>query len=162
MLMLALLAATVSPGDGKTMMSDDWHQLAVYGVGGGGGGPLYLQVHAGDLDGDGRADDAILKLVCADGRVQEASLRRETSGLGSESERRQHAPVTFVKEWRTASPELTALKPAYDVKNLKGNEKRTTGEGWIPLALGQADGLCGAASAAAATIVKSKSNITNN
>ena len=159
MLMLALLAATVSPGDGKTMMSDDWQQLAIYGVGGGGGdGLLYVQVHAGDLDGDGVPDDAILKLQCADGQVVQALLRRETSGLESESERRQHAPVTFVKEWRMASTELTALKPTYDVKTLKGNEKRTTGEGWMPLTLGQSDGLC----AAAAKAVKTRSNIQNN
>ena len=158
MLMLALLAVTVSPGDGKTMMSDDWQKLAIYGVGGGAEGPVYLQVHAGDLDGDGNPDDAIVKLMCADGNVQQALLRRETSGLGSESERRQHAPVTFVKEWGAASPQMMAVKPTYDVKTLKGNEKRTTGDGWTEVSLGNTDGLC----AAVGRAVKTRSNIQNN
>ena len=161
MLMLALLAvAAVSPGDGKTMASDDWQQLAIYGVGGGGGGPLYLQVHTGDLDGDGVPDDAILKLVCADGQVTQALLRRETSGLGSESERRQHAPVTFVKEWGAATPQLMAAKPTYDVKTMKGNE-RVAADGWTQLSLGNAEGLCGAA-AAAVVKTKTKSNQSND
>jgi len=155
-LIFALLAAAASPTDG-TMMADDWHTLVIYGVGGESNGPFYLQVHAGDLDGDGRADDAIVKLQCADGKVQQAMLMRE-SGIGSPTERRQYAPVKFVKEWSAASPQLTAMKPTYDVKNLKGNEKRTS-SGWASLSLAQTDGLC---PAAAAAIVKSKSNITNN
>jgi len=157
MLIFALLAAAASPTDGGTMMADDWHTLVIYGVGGESNGPFYLQVHAGDLDGDGRADDAIVKLQCADGQVQQAMLMRE-SGIGSPTERRQYAPVKFVKEWSAASPQLTAMKPTYDVKNLKGNEKRTS-SGWASLSLAQTDGLC---PAAAAAIVKSKSNITNN
>jgi hypothetical protein len=156
-LIFALLAAAASPTDGGTMMADDWHTLVIYGVGGESNGPFYLQVHAGDLDGDGRADDAIVKLQCADGKVQQAMLMRE-SGIGSPTERRQYAPVKFVKEWSAASPQLTAMKPTYDVKNLKGNEKRTS-SGWASLSLAQTDGLC---PAAAAAIVKSKSNITNN
>jgi hypothetical protein len=161
MLMLALLAAAAAPGDGKIMMSDDWHSLSIYGVGADASGPLYLQVHAGDLDGDGRPDDAIVKLHCADGRVQQALLRPRETGIGSPTERRQHAPVTFVKEWGAASPQLTAIKPTYDLKNFKGNERRTS-DGWTQVTLATADGLCPAAAAAAATIVKSKSNITNN
>jgi len=128
MLIFALLAAAASPTDGGTMMADDWHTLVIYGVGGESNGPFYLQVHAGDLDGDGRADDAIVKLQCADGKVQQAMLMRE-SGIGSPTERRQYAPVKFVKEWSAASPQLTAMKPTYDVKNLKGNEKRTSRAG---------------------------------
>jgi hypothetical protein len=74
--------------------------------------------------------------------------------------RRQYAPVKIVKEWGAASPQLSAMKPTYDVKAMKGNERMA--DGWTGIALGNADGLCGAAQAAAATIIKSKSNITNN
>ena len=159
MLIFAFLAAAASPADGGTMMADDWHALTIFEVGGE-SGPYYLRVKTGDLDGDGRADDAIVKLVCADGKVRQALLMRET-GIGSPTERRQYAPVKFVKEWGAASPQLMALRPTYDVKKLKGNEKRTS-DGWTDLSLAQTDGLCPAASAAAATVVKSKSNITNN
>ena len=157
MLMLALLAAAAAPGG--IMMSDDWQAMTILEVGGE-SQPLYLHVKTGDLDGDGRADEAVVKLLCADGKVRQALLQRE-SGIGSPTERRQYAPVKIVKEWGAATPQLMAMKPTYDVKNLKGNEKRTS-EGWTELSLANADGLCAATAAAAATVVKSKSNITNN
>lgn len=159
MLILALLAAMAAPGDGKTAALDDWHAMTILEVGGE-SGPYYLRVRTGDLNGDGRADDAIVKLLCANSKLRQALLQRE-SGIGSPTERRQHAPVKFVKEWGPASPQLMAVKPTYDVKNLKGNEKRTS-DGWTELSLGNTDGLCAATAAAAATVVKSKSNITNN
>jgi hypothetical protein len=159
MLMLAFLAAAAAPGDGKIMMSDDWQAMTILEVGGE-SQPLYLRVKTGDLDGDGRADEAYLKLVCADGVLKQALYTRD-SGSGMPTGKRMHKPVTFVKEWGPASPQLMAVKPTYDVKSLKGNEKRTS-DGWTELSLGHADGLCAATAAAAATVVKSKSNITNN
>ena len=159
MVFMALLAAAaMSPGDGKIAALDDWHAMTITEVGGE-TGPYYLRVKTGDLDGDGRADQAILKLVCADGVLKQALYMRE-SGSGMPTGKRVHKPVTFVKEWGAATPQLIAVKPTYDVKNLKGNERTTSG-GWSPMTLGHADGLCPAA-ATAATIVKSKSNITNN
>ena len=71
MLILAFLAAAV-PADGKTMANDDWQSLAIYGVAADSNGPVYLQVHAGDLDGDGAPDDAVLKLDCAAGALATA------------------------------------------------------------------------------------------
>jgi hypothetical protein len=70
--------------------------------------------------------------------------------------------VTFVKEWGAASPQLSAMKPTYNIKELKGNERRTTTDGWQTLWMANTDGLCPAAEAAAETVVKSKSNLTNN
>jgi len=159
MVLFALLAAVASPAGNKTAALDDWHAMTILEVGGE-SGPYYLRVKTGDLDGDGRADEAVVKLLCSDGKLQQALLRRE-SGIGSPTERRQYAPVKIVKEWGAASPQLMAIKPTYDVKNLKGNEKRTS-DGWTELSLEQADGLCAATAAAASTVVKSKSNITNN
>lgn len=161
MVFLALMAtAALSPGDGKTAALDDWHAMTILEVGGE-SGPYYLHVKTGDLDGDGKADDATVKLLCADGKVQQALLRPRESGIGSPTERRQYAPVKIVKEWGPASPQLMAMKPTYDVKKMKGNE-RLASDGWSPVSLNNTDGLCGATAAAAAAIVKSKSNITNN
>jgi len=164
MLILALLAAAASPADGKIMATDDWGKLQIYGIGGEPTGALFVQVHAGDLDGDGTPDDAVLKLDCDGNQLRGAQytvVARE-SGSGMPTGKRQHAPITIVKEWGAATPELMKLKPSYDVKQLKGNERVAMAGGWRALTLAQAEGLCPAAAAAATTVVKSKSNITNN
>ena len=162
MLTFLLLAAVAAAPDGKTMAMDDWHALAITGVAGEAGGPLYLRVQAGDLDGDGTADDAVLKLVCDAGKVTSASyvVAPRDSATGMASGKRQYAPVKIIKEWGAASPQLSAMKPTYDVKKMKGNER--VADGWTAVTLANTDGLCGATQAAAAAIVKSKSNITNN
>src|SRR6266536_511307 len=161
MLMLALLAAAAAPAS-KTTAMDDWRTLAIYGVGGSTSAPLLLQVHAGDLDGDGVPDDAVVKLVCADGRLTEAlyktSPRDASSGMATGRGPRQ--TTSLDGSFGAAPAELSAMKPTYDIKTLKG--ARTAADGWTAISLSQADGLCGAAQAAATAIVKSKSNITNN
>jgi type VI secretion system secreted protein Hcp len=87
-------------------------------------------------------------------------LTPRDSGSGMPTGKRQHKPVTFVKEWGAASPDLMKIKPQYDVKTIKS--ARVAADGWTEVALSNADGLCPATQAAAAAIVKSKSNITNN
>ena len=163
MLMLALLAAAAAPGS-KTMAIDDWQTLAIYGVGGSSSGPLYLQVHAGDLDGDGLPDDAVMKLVCADGRVTQAlyktSPRDASSGMATGRGPRQ--TMSLDTSFGAAPTELSAVKPSYDVKAMKTARITSDGGGWTAISLAHADGLCGAAQAAATAIIKSKSNITNN
>src|SRR4051812_1071282 len=159
MVFMALLAAAaMSPGDGKIAALDDWHAMTITEVGGE-TGPYYLRVKTGDLDGDGRADEAILKLVCADGALKQALYMRD-SGSGMPTGKRMHKPVTFVKEWGRATAELSAVKPTYDVKKMEGG--RMAGDGWSPVSLSNTEGLCAATAAAATAIVKSKSNITNN
>jgi len=159
MLTFLLLAVVASP-DGKTMALDDWHAMAITGVTGEPGGPLYLRVQAGDLDGDGAPDEAAVGLTCTAGKVTDASyvVTPRDSASGMATGKRQHAPVRITKEWNAASPQLSAMKPQYDVKKLKGNERLA--DGWTRISLANTDGLCGAAEAG--TIVKSKSNITNN
>jgi hypothetical protein len=161
--MLALL----SPTDGKTMALDDWNPATIVAV----GSPsptspaTYIEIQAGDLDGDGLPDDAYLKLRCADGKVAQSWYQvkgpRDTA-TGQASGKRMHKPVTFVKEWGPASPQLSAIKPTYDVKTLKGARAATGEDDWWPISLANTDGLCASAGAAAKTIIKSKSNITNN
>lgn len=160
MLILALLAVAAGP-NGKVMATDDWHALTIVSVGQTGESPYYLDVHAGDLDGDGRPDDAYLKLVCSDGKLVQASyeLKPRDSASGMASGKRMHKPLTVVMGWDPAPPTLQALRPTYDVKKLKGNERVVAGE-WTEISLANADGLCGAAQAT--RVVKSKSNITNN
>jgi len=161
MLMLALFIAAAAP-DGKTMAMDDWHSLAITGVSGDATGSVYLRVQAGDLDGDGTPDNAVLKLVCTAGKVSNAFyiLAPRDPASGMAAGKRQYAPVKSVKDWRAASPELQKLRPQYDVKTLKGNERAA--DGWTSVSLSNTDGLCAASQAAVATVVKSKSNITNN
>jgi hypothetical protein len=163
MVFLALLAAaTMAPGDGKIAALDDWHAMTILEVGWE-SPAYYLRVKTGDLDGDGRADEAYVKLVCADGVVKEATYTVKSprdSASGQASGKRMHKPVTFVKEWGPTTPMLSAVKPTYNVKNMQGS--RLADDGWFPMALSNADGLCPATAAAAAAIVKSKSNITNN
>jgi hypothetical protein len=166
MLLLTFLAATaLGTDDGKIMAEDSWTGLTILEVGGSpAGAPQFLRVAAGDLDGDGRADEAYLKFLCADGSVTQAKLRGvqspRDSASGMASGRRQHAPVKFVKEWGAATPQLRAMKVGYDVKKMEG--ARADAEGWWDVSLSSADGLCPAAETAAAQVVKSKSNITNN
>ena len=161
MLTLLLLAAA-APADGKTMAMDDWHALTITEVGGETSGPLYIRVQAGDVDGDGKADDAVLKLICADGKITSASYvtAPRDSGSGMPTGKRNYALVKITKDWGPASPQLQKMRPQYDVKTLKGNERMA--DGWTGITLRSTDGLCPAAQAAAATVIKSKSNITNN
>ena len=164
MLTLFLLAAVVAP-EAKTTAMDDWHTLEIVSVGvqPPNHSPAYLEVHAGDLDGDGLPDDAYLRLTCAAGKLQQASYEVKSPrdiATGQASGKRQHGSITIVKEWGAASPQLSKMRPQYDVKTLKGNERMA--DGWTQITLSQADGLCPAAQAADAAIVKSKSNITNN
>lgn len=166
MLILALLTAMAAPSEGKTMASDDWHSLTILEVGAdpAAGAPQYLRVAAGDLDGDGRADDAILKLTCVGGALEQAHyiLSPRDAATGQASGKRMHKPVTFVKEWGAATPQLSQMKPTYDVKSAKGARTTAAPDGWRPIQLSAADGLCPATTAAAKGVVKSKSNITNN
>jgi hypothetical protein len=165
MLILALVAALAAPAVGKTMALDDWHAMTILAVGQESPNqpPFYLHVATGDLDGDGLPDEAYLKLVCAGGAVQQAFYTVQSPkdvATGQASGKRMHKPITFVKEWCAASPQLRAVRPTYNVKNMVGT--RSAMDDWMPLSLRNTDGLCPATEAAAAAIVKSKSNITNN
>jgi hypothetical protein len=161
--MLVFLLAAAAPGDGKTMGMDDWHELAIYGVGGDAAGVTYLQVHAGDLDGDGTSDDAVLKLTCADGALTDASyvISPRDSASGMPTGKRMHKPFTLVKEWGAASPELSRMKPSYDVKTIK-SARTSAQDDWTRLSLAKTDGLCPASQADAAKVTKTRSNIQNN
>lgn len=167
MFVLALLAAaTLSPGDGKTMAMDDWQSFTVASVGQTVEGPYYLDVNAGDLDGDGLADGAYLKLVCAGGQLRDAAyeIKSRDAASGMATGKRMHKPVTFVKEWGPASPQLMAAKPTYDVKSQTKGRMAAGAEGWTQLSLSSGDKMCAALDEQRAAIIKTKtkSNQSND
>ena len=167
MLLITLFALAAPVADGKTMATDDWEVATIVSV----GSPsptspaTYIVVQAGDLDGDGVSDDAYLKLACSDGKLTNSWYQVKgprDSASGQSSGKRQHRPVTFVKEWGAATPQLSAMKATYNIKTLKSARTVTGGDDWRPISLAGTDGLCEAASAAAKTITKTSSNIQNN
>lgn len=129
-------------------------------------GPLYLRVTAGDLDGDGLADEAYVRLVCADGVVKQAAYTIKSprdSASGMASGKRTHKPVTFIKEWGPSTPQLRAITPTYDVKKVEGTGAKTMAEdSWTQISLSNDAGLCDAVAAAAKVVTKTSSNIQNN
>lgn len=128
-------------------------------------GPIYVRFSsAGDLDGDGLPDDGFLQLTCTGGELRGAQYHVKSprdSASGQSSGKRTHHPVTFVKEWGAATPQLMAMTPTYDVKAARGVHTASAG-GWTTIRLSNADGLCAAAAAAARQVNKSKSNVRNN
>ena len=117
-----------------------------------------------DSDGDGLPDDAVVKLVCSDGRLSQAfykmSPRDVATGIAAGRGPRQTTSLDGT--FGAAPAELSAIKPSYNVKAQQGARTTSNDGGWTVISLAHADGLCGAAQAAAAAVVKSKSNITNN
>jgi hypothetical protein len=128
-------------------------------------GPIYLNVSAGDLDGDGLADEAYVRLVCADGVVKQAAYSIKAprdSASGMASGKRTHKPVKFVKEWGPSTPQLRAITPTYDIKKVEGSGAKTMAEdSWTQISLSNDDGLCPAAESAVKAH-KTRSNIQNN
>ena len=166
MLFLMMLAAAAP--DAKTMAMDDWHTMTITHVAAsdGAGSPLYLRVQAGDLDGDGLADEAMVKLTC-DGAGSVSSAAYEVTSprdlaTGQASGKRMHKPIVITKELDAASPQLSALKPTYDVKTIKSGRVAASADGWTSITLSSTDGVCAAAASSATKATKTRSNIQNN
>ncbi|MEO5641004.1 MAG: hypothetical protein ABIQ98_04470 [Sphingomicrobium sp.] len=166
MLFLMMLAAAAAP-EGKTMAMDDWTAMTITHVAASDGGesPLYLRVQAADLDGDGVADQAVVKLSCdGAGSVSSAAyqvISPRDLATGQASGKRMHKPFVVTKEWGASSPQLSALKPTYDVKSIKSVRVAAGGD-WTPITLASTDGVCAATLDSAARVTKTRSNIQNN
>lgn len=167
MLFLIMLAAAVPDADAKTMAMDDWHTMTITHVAAsdGTGSPLYLRVQAADLDGDGVADEAVIKLTCDGSSVSSSSYqivspRDAASGLPTG--KRMHKPMVITKEWGASSPQLSEIKPTYDVKANKTVRMAAGGGDWTPITLSSTDGVCAAAAVSATKATKTRSNIQNN
>ena len=166
MLLIALFALAAPAPEAKTMATDDWEMATIVSVGSPSptSSATYIVVQAGDLDGDGVSDDAYLKLACSDGKLTQAWYQVKgprDAASGQASGKRQHGPVTFVKEWGAATPQLSAIKPTYNIKTMQGARAATGEDDWRPISLAGTDGLCETAGAAAKA-VKTRSNIQNN
>lgn len=127
------------------------------------GGPIYLKVHSsGDLDGDGVADEAIVRLSCAAGAVStHYVVSPRDSASGQASGKRTHKPLKIVKEWDAATPQLGRMSPGYNVKENKGARLGGDDGGWAAIELSDAESVC-AEAARAVKATKSRSNVQNN
>lgn len=161
--MLMAASAAAGTSGGKTMAADDWTAMKILEVGRDSAAqPYYLRVAAGDLDGDGVADEAVVKLICAGGELKQSFYTVKSprdAATGQASGKRTHHPVTFVKEWGATTPQLAAIRPTYDVKAAKGarTASSTSSAGWTPISLANADGICAAASEASSATAASSS-----
>ena len=81
---------------------------------------------------------------------------------GQASGKRMHKPFVIRKEWGAASPQLSAMKPTYDVKTMKGTRVAAGADGWTSMTLSSTDGVCAAAAASAPKATKPRSNVQNN
>jgi type VI protein secretion system component Hcp len=130
------------------------------------GGLIYLKAHSsGDLDGDGQSDDVVIRMECSAGVMHTAQyqvISPRDAASGQASGKRMHKPFTIVKEWGPATPQLMAMKTGYDVKKVEGTGARAISydDSWNPISLSNSEALC--ATAAAAKVTKTRSNIQNN
>lgn len=122
-------------------------------------GYMFLEVSsAGDLDGDALPDNAVIRLRCAGDKIQSSdfAVTPHEASAGQATGKRMHKPITFIREWGAATPQLAKIRPTYDVKTIKG--ARATGDGWTPITLSDTFDLCTEARRA----TKTRSNIQNN
>jgi hypothetical protein len=159
-----MVAVTLVSSSTLAAASADYY-LQIKGVGrDAAAGPIYLLADIGDLDGDGASDEAVVRLTCAGGDLRAAHYNVKSprdSASGMASGKRTHHPVTFVKEWGPSTPQLRATKFSWNIKENKSARMAADAEGWTPMTLSGADGLCPAAEAAVKA-TKSRSNIQNN
>ena len=89
---------------------------------------MYIKAHSsGDLDGDGLADDVVIRMECAAGVMHTAQYQvtgPRDAASGQASGKRMHKPFTIVKEWGAATPQLMAMKSSYDIKKVEGTGAR--------------------------------------
>ena len=123
----------------------------------------YLKVVSSiDVDGDGRADDGVLRITCAEDKLVSSSYRAGKAQPDKPKEQERvgkHSPKLMLK-WNAATAELKAMKMRYDVKtNVKGRVgEASQQDDWTEVALSGAGKLCNAA-ARASNLNSSKSNV---
>lgn len=179
MLFWMMLFVAVGPADSKPMAMDDWQQMTILQVAAedSADATQHIRVAGGDLDGDGATDEAILAFDCRDGAATNARFVVVPHDQASDAASRKIGEKQ--KMWVPANFRLQQVRPTYDVKTMKGNEKRVivkgwnpekkeeitgaaTADRWTPITLGAMEGLCPAAIDAARKATKTRSNIQNN
>jgi hypothetical protein len=159
-----MAAAALMSSSTLAAASADYY-LQIKGVGrDAAAGPIYLLANIGDLDGDGVTEEATVRLSCAGGELRAAHYNVKSprdSASGMASGKRTHHPVTFVKEWGASTPQFRSMKITWNPKSNTELRMAAGPDGWAPMTLSSADGLCPAAEAAVKA-TKSRSNIQNN
>jgi hypothetical protein len=111
-----------------------------------------------DVDGDGTADEAVVSLTCASGKLVSSSIvTAREAGSGMATGKRQHAPVTFVKEWSAVPAEVAKVRAQWDLKSQTKRMIAPAAGGARPIDLDGGDALCTALRAH-----RTRSNIQNN
>lgn len=164
---IAIIASGLTLLTSAAMAASADYYMTFKAVGIDPGGPMYIKAHSsGDLDGDGLADDVVIRMECAAGVMHTAQyqvISPRDIATGQASGKRMHKPFTIVKEWGAASPQLMAMKASYDIKKVEGTGARAKtmmADDWSPISLANTEELCAAAAATKAT--KTHSNIQNN
>ena len=127
-------------------------------------GPIYLLADIGDLDGDGVAEEAVVRLTCAVGALQAVHYNVKSprdSASGMASGKRTHKPIKIIKEWGPSTPQFRSMKITWNPKTNTELRMAADAEGWVPMTLSGTGGLCPAAEEAVKA-TKSRSNIQNN
>src|SRR4249919_3136793 len=152
-----IIAALACVSSGAGAASADYY-LHIKGVASQGGQTFLDVTSTGDLDGDGLPDDAIVRLQCAGSTLQSAdyTVKPREAASGQASGKRMHKPITVIKEWDAATPQLAQLRAGYNVKENKG--ARTTEGEWTAISLSDAPNICADATAALKA-TKTRSNI---
>ena len=102
----------------------------------------YLHVQAGDVDGDGIADTAVIRLTCDRGSVSSAALYSpRDAASGQAGGKRMHKPFTIVKEWSAAPPSLAGARGNWDLATMKG-AKTMAMDDWSPVRITGVDAAC--------------------
>ena len=163
MRILATMAAVALLSSSTLAAASADYYLQIKGIGrDSASGPIYLLADIGDLDGDGVTEEATVRLNCAGGDLRAAHYNVKSprdSASGMASGKRTHKPVKFVKEWGPSTPQFRSMKITWNPKTNKELRLAADGEGWTPMTLGGADGLCDAATK---VVTKTSSNIQNN
>ena len=82
------------------------------------GATRIIDVTAGDVDGDGKADAMQLHVTCAGATVSSSALSPRDAASGMASGKRQHKPFTM--SVTDSRPMAGVLIATYDLKSLKG------------------------------------------
>lgn len=115
-------------------------------------GYTYFNVQSSvDINEDGVLDEGIVRLQCASGKLRAAHYHVKdprASASGQATGKRTHYPVTFVKEWGAATPQLYQVNvtsiglPKITPKIAKESHGRIAASGWEPITLAETATIC--------------------
>ncbi len=141
------ITAAVCVSSGSIAASADYF-LVITGVAAQ-DGHTYLKVQSGDLDGDGVADEGVVRLQCRGSQLRAAHYNASSPrniSPGQATGKRTHQPVTFVKEWGATTPQLYQVKVAGHSKPTpkiaKEHHGRSASAGWEPITLADTATIC--------------------